>query len=682
MTWIKLQFIVSLIAAVNVVHAAEPSLARPSPAQYAWHEQERIMFVCIGVATWMGTEYDEHGNYDLTKLNPTGLDADEICQAAELWGAREILFVAAHVGGFCWWPTDTTPYNVTKIPWKNGKGNLVKEMAVACRRRGLAIGLYLYPDDPRFAAKAIGRGGKTDDPAKQEEWNQLYRRQWEETLTLCGADLVREIWFDGSCQIPMRDIFNRLAPNAVILQSPAATIRWVGNEAGIARDPNWNTLKRSALESGGATQDQSAPDGDAWAPVECDTPLYDHNWFWNAGNERKRKSLAQLLNLYVQSVGRGSVLLLNSTPNTDGRIPEGDRARYRELGEALERNFGHPLAVATNVSSREVELDLGGAKQLNCADLWEDYRLGHRIRAYVVEGRVNGVWVKLAQGTAVGRRKLDLFAPVTADRVRVRVTQSVEVPVIRRFAVHHVDAALNEANVPPLGQGCQTKASTVHSAPYEARFLIDGDPKTRWGARDADPDPWVEIDFGRARKFAHASASELADRVRKFRIEYRLKESEPWRTAYEGTRIGNDWSADFSRVTAQFIRLHILEYIGPSPTLWEFQLRDRPEAWENAADWQGGGEITVDLSAAVNEAAQYEVRFVGVDGKPVAVDRATLLFEGQTAGANFLSGVGSDRLKLNRTQAVGNGASTALRVTLRTGKDAKGAVQIRPGIGP
>ncbi len=149
---LKLALIAGLAAGANWARAGEPILARPSPAQYAWHEQERIMFVCLGVATWMGTEYDLHGNYDLAKLNPAGLDADEICQVAESWGAREILLVAAHVGGFCWWPTETTPYNVTKIPWKNGKGNLVKEMADACRRRGLTIGLYLYPDDPRFAA--------------------------------------------------------------------------------------------------------------------------------------------------------------------------------------------------------------------------------------------------------------------------------------------------------------------------------------------------------------------------------------------------------------------------------------------------------------------------------------------------------------------------------------------------
>ncbi|MCF7731293.1 MAG: alpha-L-fucosidase [Akkermansiaceae bacterium] len=653
-------------------------LARPSANQYAWHEQERIMFVHFGVATWEGTEYDKDGKTDLSKMNPAGFNAEEICATAQSWGARQILLVCKHVGGFCWWPTETTDYCVRSIPWQGGKGNLVKEVADACRRHGLAMGIYVYSDDPRYTS-GIGNGGKTDDPAKQEEWNRLLRKQWEEVLTLCGPDLVREIWFDGSCIVPLTDIIQRLAPDAVVLQSPITNIRWVGNEAGIARDPNWNTLMGSALKSGVATQDHSDPAGDTWAPVECDVPLYNHNWFWNPGNERKRLSVAQLLDIYVKSAGRGSVLLLNSTPNTDGRIPDGDRACYLEFGQALERNFGHPLAVATKVAGRDIELDLGDSVKINCADLWEDYRLGHRIRGYVIEGRVNGAWIKLAQGTAVGRRKLDLFAPVTADRVRVRVTDAAGEPVIRRFQVHRVDAALAEGNAPPLSQNAPAKASTVHSAPYEARFLVDGDPQTRWSViGPEDTDPWVEIDLGRPRKFARASANELDDRIRKFRIEFRDAEGEPWRIAYQGQGIGGSWSADFDRVTGRFVRLHILEYVGPGPTLWEFQLRDRPEAWETIGGWQGGKEMAVDLSRVVCEAGQYEVRFLAADGKPLTVGRAVLLFEGREAESVFLSGVRTEVLKLNRTQAIGEGASTALRVTLDGSSSAKGVVQIRP----
>ena len=113
-------------------------------------------------------------------------------------GAKEILLVCKHVGGFCWWPTETSDYCVKNIPWKDGKGNLVKEVAAACRRHGFKMGIYIYSDDPRFA-KEIGRGGRTDDPSKQQQWNRLLRKQWEEVLALCGKDLVNEIWFDGSC---------------------------------------------------------------------------------------------------------------------------------------------------------------------------------------------------------------------------------------------------------------------------------------------------------------------------------------------------------------------------------------------------------------------------------------------------------------------------------------------------
>ncbi|MCX6998097.1 MAG: alpha-L-fucosidase [Kiritimatiellaeota bacterium] len=138
---------------------------------------------------------------------------------------------------------------MANIPWKDGKGNVVKEVADACRKHGLSMGVYIYPDEPRFA-RNFGRGGVTDDPKKQEEWNRLFRKQWEEVLTICGPDLVREVWFDGGCKIPVQDIFDQLAPNAVIFQGSHATLRWVGNKRGIADNPNWNSLKLAALKTG------------------------------------------------------------------------------------------------------------------------------------------------------------------------------------------------------------------------------------------------------------------------------------------------------------------------------------------------------------------------------------------------------------------------------------------------
>lgn len=646
---------------------AASRLARPSANQIAWHEQERTLFVCIGVPTWEGTEYDADGKTDLSKLNPEQFDADQFCRIAKSWGAKQILFVCKHVGGFCLWPTETTPYNISNTPWKGGKGDMVKEVAEACRRHGLNMGVYLYPDDTRYA-KGIGRSGRTDDPAKQEEWNRLYIKQWEEVLTLCGADLVNEIWLDGGCVIDIQPTIDRLAPKAVLFQGMKRDrVRWVGNEAGVAPEVNWNAVSNHTPD----------PDGGEWAPAECDTTLYDHNWFWNPRNESKRKSLEHLMQTYVKSVGNGSLLLLNCTPNTTGAVPADDITRYAELGTAIEKNFGHPAGKTEGpVAAATVECDLGAAKKVNCVDIWEDYTLGHRVRSFEVDGFSDGKWVRLNQGAAIGRRKMVFFPEQMLERVRVRITRSVGTPVIRLLQAHRVDETLARSNSPALSAHCPSTASTSHSAPYLPAMLVDGDPQTRWGARDGDSDPWVEVDLGRPRKVARMTASELADRVKAFSIEYRNDPADGWKTAYTGTVIGKSCKAEFERITARYVRLHILSYTGPGPTLWEWQLFDRDEAWETVGAWTAGEEAAVELSVAINEAARYELRLVDETGKPVRAEKALLLFEGIEAPES-LGGVGTDVLSINRTQAIGPGASSRMRVTAKSGQGS-GKIQLRP----
>ena len=657
---------------------AAAKLARPAPAQYAWHEQERLMFVHFGVATWEGSEYDADGKTDLSKIDPAAFSGDALCAVAKAWGARQVLLVAKHVGGFCWWPTETTEYCTRSIPWRNGKGNLVKEVADACRQQGLAIGIYLYPDDTRYT-KDIGRSGRTDDPAKQEEWSRLYRQQWEEVLGLCGPDLVREVWLDGGCAIELGDILQRRAPNAVVFQGRNASIRWVGNEAGVANDPNWNTLSTADLKSGVATAAQSIPQGDAWAPVECDVTLYNHNWFWNPANERKRRTPDQLLNIYLQSVGRGSVLLLNSTPNTDGLIPEGDQARYREFGEAIERDLGHPAGRIAKVAGSEVVIALGNAQPINGVDLWEDYQYGHRIRRYETEVRVNGQWKRVAEGTAVGRRKIDLFPEVMTDQIRVRVTEQAGTPLFRQILAHKVSPALVAAlgQTPLVTRGATATASSSHSSPYEAQYLIDGNPGTRWSARDQDPLAWVELDLRRPRRFAAMQASELADRVRKFRIEVRNSPNESWRTAFTGGTIGSSFKTDLSPVTARYVRFRVTNLEGPAATLWELSLTDRPDAWEEAGvtNLPAGTnrQLDIDLSAQVVAPGQYEVRVEGAE-----LTAAQPLFEGKPGEAQFLEEIAATTYRLNRTQALGEGAATGIRLTARATQDSRLKILVRP----
>ena len=405
-------------------------LAKPSKAQYEWHELERIMFIHFGPATWQGREGDDL-SIPPAQIHPHSLDTEQWCEAALSWGAKAVIMVAKHVGGFCWWQTDTTDYGVKETPWKGGKGDVMTDLSRSCERHGLQLGVYVSPRDD-YNKAAIG--GVTADPADQERYSEIYRRQWTEVLSRYGP--ISELWFDGSSKIPLDDIIDRYAPNAAIFQSPRATIRWCGNEEGRVPYPAWNALKREKLESGVSTNADGDPDGDVWAPLEVDTTLYERAWFWSPEKSRTARSLDDLVRVYYESVGHGTVLLLNSNPDTRGLIPEADMEIYRQLGDELRKRFDNPAAEIQG-RGEDLEIDLGGDTAVNHAVIMEDYREGERIREYRVEGFDGQNWISASQGTAVGRMKIDHFDPITVSKVRLRVTRSASEPLIRKFAVYN-----------------------------------------------------------------------------------------------------------------------------------------------------------------------------------------------------------------------------------------------------
>lgn len=652
-----------LLLIAVAVQAGE--LARPTPQQYAWQEQERIMFVCLDPCTWQGREYDNHST-PLDKINPARLDANQFCRVAKLWGAKELLLVCKHTGGFCWWQTETSDYSVRKTPWRGGKGDLVKEVADACREHGLTLGIYIYPGDDTWGAP-IGSGGRTRDPAKQEAYNKVYRQQMTEVLSRYGK--IAEVWFDGSCIIEVGDIIRQYAPDAVVLQGPSASIRWPGTESGKLPYPVWSSLKSSDLKTGVATAQHDDPDGDVWAPHECDTTLYNHNWFWAAANEKKRKSLGELMDIYVKSVGRGGVLLLNSTPNTDGLIPDGDVTLYESFGREIDRCFGHPLAAGSSA-----ELDLGQPAAVDCTLLMEDYREGHRIREYVIEGLAGNAWTPLARGSSVGRMKIDLFPCTTVSKLRLRVTRSVGEPLIRRFAAFQNGLTPAVA----LTTGKPTTASSTHSAPYTPGLATDGNPQTRWGATDADTNAWLEVDLGQPAAFGKVVIKELADRIQQFVVEYRNDAAAPWQTAFIGGPAGNNYAHEFPTVTGRYARLRVEKGGQLGPTIWEFELwPGKQAAWQQCGTWSAGQtKLTLNLNRFITKAGQYEVRFE----PSVRIAKATLLYEGEEATPEMLTKSDDHTFNINRTAQVTSETSSDLRIEL-TGADSAGTVLIRPRFG-
>lgn len=431
--------------------------ARPTRQQMEWQDMERTMFVHFSPAAWQGTELDERTT-PLSEMKLEKLDTDQWCEAAISWGAKMIVFVAKHRGGFCWWQTDTTEYSVKNIPWKNGKGDLLEDISRSCRKYGLKLGVYLNPVEPDWNA---GDGGKTEDPALQEAYSQVYRQQLTEVLGRYGT--ITEVWFDGSCIIDVSDIMDTYAKDAIIFQSPRASIRWCGTEEGYLPMNAWSALKRGDLESGVATAAQGNPDGDAYAPLEADTTLYDHYWFWSKEHEKKRKSLEKLIRIYYHTVGRGGQLLLNASPTSDGNISAEDMERYREFGQELERRFG---SMGFEEDSPQLEKEdesfvwthvFPEKQKWNHVILMEDISGGERIREFTIEYRNGEEWNTLWAGNHLGHKKILVFDDQEMDAVRVRITEWNEIPHLRRAAMNLVECEdlqkLIEAQEQAAGRG-------------------------------------------------------------------------------------------------------------------------------------------------------------------------------------------------------------------------------------
>jgi len=408
--------------------------ARPTPQQIAWQNLEFGMFVHLAPNTWQNLEGDNLST-PLSQIDPVDLNTDQWVETALSMGARYVVFVAKHQGGFCMWQTHTTPYSIRNTPWQHGKGDVLRDISESCRRHGLPLGVYVSPRDEYFGA---GIGGKCKTAALQKKYNAIYREQLTEVFTRYGK--LVEIWFDGSTVTPVGDLIHRYQPDAMVFQGPNATIRWVGNENGFAPYPCWNAIDKQDAATGTATALNSDPNGSVWMPVEADVSIRRPDWFWSTTNANKVLTLDQLLSVYYRSVGRGAQLLLNIPPNTRGLMAAPDCAVAKQLGGELRRRFGHPVA-STRGAGPLVELKLPTPARIDTIILQEQISGGQRVRAYQLEGRANGAWQSLGDGSSIGHKRIQPVPPQVVDAVRLRVTQAVGDPLIRTLAVFDTGVA-------------------------------------------------------------------------------------------------------------------------------------------------------------------------------------------------------------------------------------------------
>lgn len=406
-------------------------LAKPSPQQLAWQDMELGMFCHFGMNTFCDQEWGD-GTDSVEIFNPEQLDARQWARTAKRAGFKYLVLTAKHHDGFCLWPTKTTDYSVKSSPWRDGKGDVVREVADACREEGLQFGLYVSPWDrhePCYPDK--------------EAYDDFYAEQLTELLT--GYGPLVEVWFDGAGSQGREYDWNRIIglidkyqPDAMVFNMGRPTIRWVGNEDGVAPYPCWNTAttaKESMFTSDMMTWMEGTP---SWVPAECDVPIRKLHWFWHPDDEASLRSLEEVLDIYYRSVGHGATLLLNISPDNRGLLPEVDVERVIEFGDEIRRRFGQPVG-QTSGEGTELLLKLEFIQPVNHVIIMEDIAHGERVREYVLEAYSQGEWKELVRGSAIGHKKIDRFDTVETDQLRVRILSSVEQPLIRNLAAYHVE---------------------------------------------------------------------------------------------------------------------------------------------------------------------------------------------------------------------------------------------------
>ena len=434
------------------VVAPAPLAPVPTPQQVAWQEAELLMFLHFGVNTFTDREWGE-GKEEPRVFNPSCLDARQWARTAKECGFRYMILTAKHHDGFCLWPSRYTEHSVKASPWRDGKGDVVREIATACREAGLKLGIYMSPWDRHEPSYADSKA-----------YDAHFKAQLEELLTDYGD--VTEVWFDGAGSeghvydwAGYYGLIRKLRPDALIAIC-GPDIRWVGNESGVARDTEWSVQPASPVQHPGMK-------GTIWYPAECDVSIRP-GWFWHKAEDGQVKSLDQLVDIYFKSAGRNAALLLNVPPNDKGLLPDPDVRRLHEFRSALDAIFaldfaarkpatadnqrgGDPVfapgmavdadpgtywATDDGVTAGVLEVDLGEPVEFNVSRVEEAFELGQRVEAYRVEAWDGQAWKTTVKGTTVGRKKLDRFPAVKASKVRLVIEKARACPTIRSFGLH------------------------------------------------------------------------------------------------------------------------------------------------------------------------------------------------------------------------------------------------------
>lgn len=473
----------STIFAQNIL-PPKPYGVLPTERQLSWQEMERYCFLHFTVNTFTGLEWGLGGEKE-SIFNPTNFDAEQIVSTIAKHGFKGAILTCKHHDGFCLWPSKYTEHSVKNSTWKNGKGDVVKEISDACKKYGIKFGIYLSPWDRNSALYG------------KPEYITYYRNQLRELLTNYGD--VFEVWLDGANggdgyyggtnekrEIDGNtyydwentwSIIRKLQPAASIFSDIGPDIRWCGNESGFVKDSCWATYTAHGRNGNkpniGLTNYEEGEtgtlNGEAWIPAEVDVSIRP-GWFYQEKEDAKVRSLKSLKEIYFKSVGNGACWNLNLPPDRTGQINANDIKALDEFQDYLTKSFSKNLLQAVKVTASETR---GNAKRFaasnvldnnkktywavndnsktasltfqlktqstfNCMEIKEFIRLGQRIQSFTIEVEKDGKWNQVFRGSTVGSKKLAKFDDVTASKVRITFSNSLDCPVIESVRLYKV----------------------------------------------------------------------------------------------------------------------------------------------------------------------------------------------------------------------------------------------------
>lgn len=515
--------LLSLLIGCSGVSAPAPYGPIPSEGQLQWHDVDFYGMITISLNTYTDVEWG-YGNEDLNLFNPYKFNADTMVHQMKEAGMKGVLLVSKHHNGFCLWPTSTTEFSVKNTPWREGEGDMVRELSDACARANMKFGIYVSPWD------------RNDADYGGPEYLERYRTQIRELHSDYG-DLFLS-WYDGANggdgyygganEVRKIDkqhyydwkntwsIVRELQPKAAIFSDIGLDSRWVGNESGYAGETCWATFTPKGRD------DESKPgngdsryweateghrNGQYWMPAECDVPLRP-GWFYHEQQDNYVRSAANVFNLYFLSVGRGCNLDLGLAPNREGELHPNDVKSMREVGELIRRTFAENIAqkgriavsntrgsssrygvknlvdhdkstyYASDDSVKNVVIDikLDAGKPFNIVSISEYIQLGQRIDSVLVEVYEEGKWRTFDKCTSVGSKRLMRKESVTASDVRITVWGAVS-PAISEIGLYLEPEQLDK---PVFNRSVEGMLSMNGASPtVSIRYTLDGSEPTK-----------------------------------------------------------------------------------------------------------------------------------------------------------------------------------------------------------